>query len=148
MVSHAFPFLPFHPFPDLWSPGVIMTTLKQIAYEARRDNGGTWTLMGKAFTPETGYFVSVRLNPRDIESRNPEQDLIAACIAQSLGIEWNRRHNCEPCAYVGAWLRDDGAMVWDVTLHVASLDEALTIGRENGQMAVWDCYNGRAINCA
>lgn len=125
-----------------------LSSIQVIISEARANNGGSWHPSGRAFTPDHGFFVSLKLADSEVESRDRAQDIIAACLTQSLVIQWNQDHNCEPCAYVGAWLRDDGAMVWDVSLHVSTLDEALSIGRENGQMAVWDCFNGRAITCA
>lgn len=49
--------------------------------------------------------------------------------------------------YVGAWV-DNGKVYLDVSEWVGSQVEAVRVGRERGEISVWDIADGEAILCA
>jgi hypothetical protein len=49
-------------------------------------------------------------------------------------------------AYVGAWRDEDGGRdYFDVSLRYGSLDEALAVARQTGEIAVWSLHESREI---
>lgn len=48
-------------------------------------------------------------------------------------------------AYVGTWVRDDGACVVDVSRHVNGRWRAAYLGKVRGEDAIWDCANATSI---
>jgi len=48
--------------------------------------------------------------------------------------------------YVGGWVADNGKVYLDISINIHDLEEAKAFGRENRQLAIWDCRNKVSIN--
>lgn len=52
------------------------------------------------------------------------------------------------CQYFGVWVdKEDGQIFFDAVDHMQTLEDALNIGRERGELAVWDIENSKEIRC-
>lgn len=47
-------------------------------------------------------------------------------------------------AFLGVW-SDSGKTYLDVSVWVPSIDDAIAIGLQNRQLAIWDCANAQAL---
>lgn len=114
-----------------------------LAQRARDFAGFTYRISDGTF-PRDGFAVAI--------SKGPERELLAAPTPDD--IEQFYRDNLQTIVAgnvvfkggvcLGAW---QGADRWylDLTIVVRSLDEALVLGRQNAQMAVYDLGEGHAI---
>ena len=75
------------------------------------------TLMGSLFSPtQTGYWVAVH-----------KYDSLDDTISGD---------------YVGVWTNpESGVMYLDRSVWVSDLDNAIALGKAQGQLAIWDCAN-------
>lgn len=97
--------------------------------------GGTFERSGRLYRPAGGYMVGAHPGTYRIV---PADDVasMAAALADVL--------RDYPGAMVGTWLQGTAVHV-DPVLHVADLVTAVTIGRRNGQLAIWDVAAGTEL---
>lgn len=106
-----------------------------------RNNGGTFLGDGRAVMHNRGYYVG-GLVPSALVAYRPG----VAWVATNLG-RFAAQHKAvlaRPDAYLGAWI-DGETLYLDVSQHLFSRDNALTLGAARGELAVWDCQAGCAI---
>lgn len=94
--------------------------------------------------PTTGYMVAVQGHNREV----PEDDFFGAPGEDAMydWIEEKRDVLSQPGSHIGLW--HDTAnreVVLDVSQQVDDLDEAIRLGQERNQQAVWDVANGVEI---
>jgi hypothetical protein len=108
------------------------------------NNGGaSYNLLNGEFNPDNGYMVSIkdheqvsRFNTLNLQHEIARYIRSKADILIS-GLSEDK--------FIGAWIEDDN-LVLDVSIKVNSLDDALQIGKENEQRAIFDCNNSVTIN--
>jgi hypothetical protein len=103
---------------------------------AKANGGATRTLHGN--TPQTGYMVSV-----------PGPEKVLKVLTAASVNAFTRTHAEKlsfPGAYVGAWL-DTTTGLWylDVSVNVRQRNQALRLGRQWSQLAVWDVENVQEV---
>lgn len=107
------------------------------------NNGGaSYNLLNGEFNPDNGYMVSIkdheqvtRFNTLNLQHEIARYIRIKADILIS-GLSEDK--------FIGAWIDDDN-LVLDVSIKVDSLEDALRIGKENEQIAIYDCKNSETI---
>ena len=108
------------------------------------NNGGaSYNLLNGEFNPDNGYMVSIKGHEQ--VTRFNKQNLqheIARYIRSKADILIS---GLSEDKFIGAWIEDDN-LVLDVSIKVDSLDDALQIGKENEQRAIFDCKNSVTIN--
>jgi hypothetical protein len=117
-----------------------------LAQRARRDKGFTWRTSDGVF-PEVGFAVSVKGPERQLE---PGQELYALDLV-AFGHEHAQVIAAGNLVFgggvcIGAWY-NSARNRWylDLTIVVKTLDDALTLGRGNEQLAVFDLAGNREI---
>ena len=103
-----------------------------LIFEQTIEKGGITLKNAEEFRPLTGFFVG-GLAPTKIV--NPVQDevILALCELILAGND-----------IVGTWLHE-GQVHCDATEWIEDKDEALTIGKERGEIAIWDVGNDTEI---
>jgi hypothetical protein len=127
------------------TPLVHLSNVANTLWSAcQNDTGCTSDAAGEPIKPAGGYAVSVSgaecrtaYRPSFSAVRCWLQDVVAHVSAQSL---YGR------AAHFGAWFDESARHYYlDVSIIVDTLSEALTLGREHKQLAVWSFADGKAI---
>jgi hypothetical protein len=108
-----------------------------IARETKRHGGGTFCNHGA--TPTTGYAVSLA----GYETKHKVYDE-AFFIELDLILSMSETQDN---VFVGTWVNpDDGLIYLDATVVVHDIDEAMALGYENSQLAIFDLYTHETIS--
>ena len=110
-----------------------------------RDGGGTFTPYGQPVKHQTGYMVSVKGEEEvlDLPTTVDATTLVVSRISRkSFRIKAGRSGH-----YLGTWI-DQGKLYLDRSVWVEDRAAALQMGRNNDQLAIWDCAAGAAISLA
>ena len=108
-----------------------------------KDGGASYNLLTGEFNPREGYMVSIKdhelIIPYDPEGLQYEISRYIKSKADILisGMSDNK--------FLGAWV-DEGKLYLDVSLHIYSKEEAISIARAEEQKAYYDCKGGKSIN--
>lgn len=105
------------------------------------NGGGTFTVAGEVVHHGLGYHVG-GLVPTSIVPVSGGTAFIAESIAR-----FARQHYREighHDAYIGAWVKDGNVYI-DASQWVATRDEALALGADRGELAIWDCRAGSEV---
>jgi hypothetical protein len=108
------------------------------------NNGGaSYNLLTGEFNPTNGYMVSINDHEYVIRFNTLNlQHEIARYIRSKADILIS---GLSEDKFIGAWIEDDN-LVLDVSIKVDSLEDAIQIGKENEQRAIFDCKNSVTIN--
>lgn len=91
--------------------------------------------------PTSGYVVAERGNNKEI----PEKTFFDKKDGATELMSWIRQHEDKldkPGAHLGIWHdKENGEVVLDVSYVVEDRDEAIALGRDNNQQAIWDIAN-------
>lgn len=109
-----------------------------------RDFGGYTYRISDGTFPTSGFAVAVAKGPELQLDHCPTPDDIAAFAAQHADIIRAGNIVFKGGVCLGAW---DAAGTWylDISVVCRTLDEALVLGRQNHQMAVYDLEAGNPI---
>ncbi len=112
--------------------------LSEYLYDLAIENGGFTYNLHTGTTPKQGYAVA-------LQGRECKVERLSARIIDEY-VDEHAEAITVPGACVGAWYSPE-ADTWylDVSIVLASLDEALVVGRANKQLAVYDLATGRTI---
>jgi len=111
------------------------------------ENGGTTLNPNTRATAEhtNGYYVSLEGHEKRLPVSEDEY-IFAAYLDRHID---RARHynatNTGPIAYVGLWV-DGNEIVFDLSLHIAIEIDAVVMGWENNQKAIFDIAKNQAIN--
>jgi hypothetical protein len=97
--------------------------------------GGSWSA-DTARKPEHGYMVAVRKHGLRCTFRPPFAIIRA----------WLDTVGPLSAVYYGLWQDGEGQWYLDVSINVASITAAVTLGRGEQQTAIWDVVQGKAIS--
>ena len=100
------------------------------------NNGATIDKCGKIITLKSGYQVSKKDLGRVFVSELTEQ-MINDIIT----------HGLKRGEYAGFWI-EDGYLYVDISVRISTKKQALNIGRELKQIAIWDWVHGKSVLCA
>ena len=124
--------------------GVRGTTGGSVIDASRKQGGITITLAGKQ--PRTGYMVGKRgfnkeVSDKDFFDRKKGTKILGDYIKE------NRAELSKPNAHLGLWHdKKNGEMVLDISIKVQSRSEAVRLGRDSNQQAIWDVANLEEID--
>lgn len=111
-----------------------------------RENGGFTSWVEDDFTPETGYVVErtdymASLVTPSFNAAHVNINIgVASLVAMAL--QSASKHG-EHYA-VGGWTHNGETFI-GVSQHIATLDEAIKLGNELGELAIWDIANNVEI---
>jgi len=109
--------------------------LVQFLHWARKKGGGSYNLNTGRFNPSTGYMVAVNCEKQlSVLSK----ELVKIYLA-----EYSEQLTADD-AFFGLWLAD-GVWYYDVSKNVSRLSDAIRLGMQHDQLAIWDCENGVSI---
>ncbi len=104
-------------------------------------DGGFSVQVASGLIPSRGYMVSIQGCEEVYYSEDVTDDTIPGYITRHV------KQLLHPGAYLGAWL--DGIEVYlDVSINVASLEDALNLARNNSQLAIYDLASDESIYLA
>jgi len=104
-------------------------------------DGGFSVQVASGSIPSSGYMVSIQGCEEVYYSEDVTDDTIPGYITRHV------KQLLLPGAYLGAWL--DGSKVYlDISINVASLEDALNLARNNSQLAIYDISSGDSIYLA
>lgn len=112
------------------------TFASEFVTAAKANGGATRTLHGNS--PQSGYMVSVP---------GPEK-VLKSLTARSVDAFTTKHADklSHPGAYVGVWFNsEDGQWYLDISVNVRTRSQALKLGRQWSQLAIWDVENGSEI---
>jgi hypothetical protein len=124
--------------------GVRGTTGGSIVDSVRQQGGMSVTLGGRQ--PRTGYMVGTRGNNREVAA---DEFFDRKKGTKVLGdyIKEHRAQLSKPGAHLGLWHDTaNGEVVLDISIKVASRGDAVKLGRQWNQQAIWDVANFEEIN--
>lgn len=107
-----------------------------------RDNGGTFTLDGKAVIHERGYLVGGIVPSTVIPVVGTAT--LADALAGFVRLHSDKLAYREYC-YLGTWIHE-GRIHIDVSEWFGDRNHALYLARERGELAIWDCQHGNEIS--
>lgn len=112
-----------------------MQLTKEIIKHIKVNGGGTFTSTLDSANLTSGFMVSYEQYEQvvSLETAHTTEIKGIASIAKSLN------------AYVGTWL-NDGKIYLDISTHVKNLNDAITLGKQNNQLAIYDIKNDTVIN--
>lgn len=113
-------------------PGIGAESLADEALKGLRENGG-YTLALDGGSPEGGYAVAVYPNAERIV---PEGEITNEDILQYID-DWADVLSRDPRAHLGGWV-DEGQAYLDLSAVIDDLDEAILVGWQNKQKAIFN----------
>lgn len=112
-----------------------------LAYRVAAEGGATVAQDGELLKPSSGYAVA--LPGYELVARSVGVELVREAEAWLAGLE---REGVQ--GELGVWRDErDGAVYFDVSELVQDREEAVRLGRERGQLAVWDFASGSEVRC-
>lgn len=111
-----------------------------------RENGGFTSWVEDDFTPETGYvvertdYLASLVSPAEQSSAVNMDIGTASLVAMALQSASKRGEHYA----VGGWTHEGQTFI-GVSQHIATLDEAVKLGKELGELAIWDIANNVEI---
>ena len=123
-----------------------MYRIAEALINAAAEGGGTVGRSAGRVRPTAGYAVSVKgAEMRLPKVLPPESMLVQWLDFIALPIADLQEELSGRVAYFGVW-RDGDHLYFDVSLLVGDLEEALKIGEDNGQKAVWDFARNESVS--
>jgi hypothetical protein len=105
------------------------------------NNGGTFTFTGAQVLHRRGYYVG-GLVPTAIVAAF-DVPYIADCLERFVQQHVVRTEDREDI-YLGTWV-NGGNVYIDLSNWIPDRDQAIGLGRERGELAVWDCERGEEV---
>ena len=98
-------------------------------------NGGLTIKPFQNEKPETGYMVALE----GYELQVPVSEFFTGIVADYIG-EHAQKLMANPALCLGTWV-NEGTVYLDLSENVASREKALELGRERGQLAIFNLAN-------
>lgn len=119
------------------------TVARKALAAALTDNGFTIPLNGGSM-PTSGYMAS--WNSLEVYVRLRTVNLSTTSVTDTLAAIERKIEGLNECGfeYFGGWI-DDGLLYLDASEHFEMLEEAITFGREQQQLAIWDIDAGAEV---
>lgn len=119
---------------DLWA----------LAERAERDGGFTYRLADARF-PAAGFAVSPDKGPERVLRHAPTAEDLLGFLSDNWDVIQAAQVVFRGGVCLGAWKCGPDRWCLDISIVVSTLDEALTLGRANAQLAVYDLAAGESI---
>jgi hypothetical protein len=105
------------------------------------NGGGTFTLTGEQVLHRRGYYVGGLVPSAIVAAFGVSyiEDCLERFVQQHVGWTEDRED-----IYLGTWL-NGGNVYIDLSEWVGDRDQAIGLGRERGELAVWDCERGEEV---
>ena len=102
--------------------------------------GGSYNYKTGELNPSQGYMVAIK-GCEKVYKLGTEIDSAVRDYTMEQGLNLAIRDN----GFLGFWTDDKGRLVGDISENIESLEDALKLGAEREQIAIWDCANGCEI---
>jgi len=110
--------------------------LTKVLETAIANNGISYSISTGNYNVTTGYMVSIQGQEWKVSTIN--DDILKFYVKHHLNELWDEDR------FLGIWL-NKGQWYLDVSVNVEDLDEALRLGKNNNQIAIWDCAKAEEI---
>lgn len=108
-------------------------------------SGGATVPLNGGTVPADGYMVGGVAPPLLLDSRTVTGGRLRAAVDERLTDQWSVASDI-PSMYLGSWTdADTGRLYVEISEHIATLADAEEIGRQRGELAVWDLGGSREI---
>jgi len=114
-----------------------MNSLEQFAESIKTNGGGSFNITTGELNPKSGYFVSLKGFEKEGTLSNTYD---AAYMYALQNVEELQKEG----RFMGAWL-EDNKVIFDVSIQIGSEKEAIRIGIENEQRAIYNANTGETI---
>ena len=114
----------------------ITMNLTKVLETAIANNGISYSISTGNYNVTTGYMVSIQGQEWKVSTIN--DDILKFYVKHHLNELWDKDR------FLGIWL-NKGQWYLDVSVNVEDLDEALRLGKNNNQIAIWDCAKAEEI---
>ena len=114
----------------------ITMNLTKVLETAIANNGISYSISTGNYNVTTGYMVSIQGQEWKVSTIN--DDILKFYGKHHLNELWDKDR------FLGIWL-NKGQWYLDVSVNVEDLDEALRLGKNNNQIAIWDCAKAEEI---
>jgi len=116
-----------------------MSNLNKFIESIIDNDGASFNINTGEFNPDDGFFVSIKGFEKIVDKQG-----LTSHVANF--VQENAFQLSKLDMFLGGWVRKDDSVALDVSIKVPTLCEALTIGRENEQEAIYDAVNKEIIN--
>jgi hypothetical protein len=125
------------------TPSGVLTIIytDMINYRNLINTNGGFSLNANNEQPTSGYMVSLEGTERTIPSYPRYKEVIVNEFCADYRV---RMGDMPEFMYFGAWL-DDNTLYLDTSVNIENLDEAMKLGRDNNQLAIYDVKNQTSI---
>ena len=110
--------------------------LTKVLETAIANKGISYSISTGNYNVTTGYMVSIQGQEWKVNTIN--DDILKFYIKHHLNELWDEDR------FLGIWY-NDGYWYLDVSINVDGLDEAIKLGKEGSQIAIWDCAKAEEI---
>lgn len=107
-------------------------------YTDTLNGGATYNIITGEYNPKKDYFVSLFGREKRIKEEDFTQTTIKDFINDNVTL-------LNDVNYLGSWA-DNGYIYLDVSVRVDSLEDALKLGYQNRQLAIYDANKGKVID--
>ena len=114
----------------------ITMNLTKVLETAIANKGISYSISTGNYNVTTGYMVSIQGQEWKVSTIN--DDILKFYVKHHLNELWDEDR------FLGIWL-NKGQWYLDVSVNVEDLDEALRLGKNNNQIAIWDCAKAEEI---
>jgi hypothetical protein len=108
-----------------------------------RDGGGTFAVDGKVVHHTRGYYVG-GIVPTSVVPVAGGTENLAESLARFAN-QHRRDIGAVYSTYIGTWVHEGNVYI-DASEWTPTREYAQNIGRERGELAIWDCRSGNEVN--
>ncbi|MEW1546877.1 hypothetical protein [Streptomyces tsukubensis] len=116
-----------------------MLTLENVARQTMTNGGFTWAR--SANNPLFGFMVATPGHEMVVKGWDGSTAPIASFVAEHI-----LKVAASDSLWFGSWM-ENGDLYLDISENIADMGEALKVGRERGEISVWDCELGKVVYC-
>jgi len=115
-----------------------MSNLKEFIKSTDENNGATFNLNTGELNPTKGYFVALKRQELKVKYNNPINEIVQKYVLKnSIDLSDNN-------TFVGSWI-EDGLLYLDVVVMLEDKEEAIKLGQQNEQLAIYDASTKQVI---
>lgn len=116
-----------------------MSNLNKFVNSIIENNGASFNINTGEFNPNDGFFVSLKGFEKVVDKEGLTSHV--ASFVQENAFQLSKLD-----MFLGGWVREDDSVALDISIKVPTLCEALKLGNDNEQDAIFDAANEEVIN--
>lgn len=106
------------------------------------NNGGaSFNLLTGEYNPNNGYMVATEIHEMYLPKEEFNNEVLKGYIAKNLDALLSNKN-----LFLGSWIDERGMVCLDISERIEDRQEAVKLGIERNQKAIWDNVNGVGID--